>query len=217
MLSLRAIARSAPRSISRLALSTTPRAAFLPRLAPITSTLIPRSFSTSPFRLDAASQELSALLVKELQFAHDETETDAESDSQIKMFLAENAQWKVQDTPGEHEVLLERKYDDETITVAFSILDYNNPMMDGEEGDEALMDEEDADLEGQSGGALSKGAGGQGRTRDGNVKMSQDVDEDSEIDAGDAEPAFPANVSVLVQRAAKVRILLSYMLFGGLC
>ena len=68
-----------------------------------------------------------------------------------------------------------RKYDDETITVAFNIADMHTPPVESsyEEPDEALYDEEEEDIgSAQSGGGNTKGAVNQGRTEAGNIKVA---------------------------------------------
>ena len=68
-----------------------------------------------------------------------------------------------------------REYDDEKITVSFNVTDFHTPPYESsfEEPDEALYDEEEADLgSAQSGGANTKGAVNQGRTSAGNIKVA---------------------------------------------
>ena len=217
MMSLRAIARAAPRSASRITSTSTRSTILRPALrtatrsSPITSQ-IPRCFSTSYPRFDDASQELAAKLTQEIQLESEENSAPADSDSNIQHFLSQNSQWSLEDTEGEQEVLLKRKYEDEEITVSFSIADFNSPMMDGEEADEALMDDEDDIQSAQSGGANTKGAINQGRTSGGNVKVAPEdsiapADRDELRDAedeNDGQAAFPASVNVLIQRSGKV-------------
>ena len=216
MMSLRAIARAAPRTASRAAHSTTTsslRPAFQTALRSRTSIQVPRCFTTSLPRFDDVSQELAAKLNQEMQLESEENSAPADSDSNIDTFKSQNPHWEIVDEAGAQEVLLKRTYDDETITVSFSIVDFNTPMMENEDVDEAMMDEEDeAIMDGQSGGGNTKGAVNQGRTSGGNIKVAPedsiapgDHDElRSEEDEVDGQAAFPANVNVLVQRKAKV-------------
>ena len=216
MMSLRAIARAAPRTASRFACSSTTatlRPAFQSALRLRTSIQIPRCFATSVPRFDDISQELAAKLNQEMQLESEENSAPADSDSNIETFKNQNPHWDIIDESGAQEVLLKRKYDDEDITVSFSIVDFNTPMMENEDADEAMMDEEDeAIMEGQSGGGNTKGAINQGRTSGGNIKVAPedsiapgDHEElRSEEDEVDGQAAFPANVNVLVQRKAKV-------------
>lgn len=220
MMSLRAFARAAPRITSRIH-STTATATFRPALqSAITrssaSSQLPRCFSTSFRRSDDAAQELAAKLHQEIQLETEENASPADSDSNIAAFTSQNPHWSIHDTPGEQEVTLTRKYDDETITVSFNIVDFNTPAYEQEEADEAQMDEEESDfaqMDHQSGGGNTKGAINQGRTSAGNFKVAPEdnvapADRDSlrsEEDEQEGGPAFPANVNVLVQRKGKVR------------
>ncbi|KAI7569387.1 hypothetical protein KC343_g6279 [Hortaea werneckii] len=218
MMSLRAFARAAPRITSRIH-STTATATFRPALqSAITrssaSSQLPRCFSTSFRRSDDAAQELAAKLHQEIQLETEENASPADSDSNIAAFTSQNPHWSIHDTPGEQEVTLTRKYDDETITVSFNIVDFNTPAYEQEEADEAQMDEEESDfaqMDHQSGGGNTKGAINQGRTGGGNFKVAPEdnvapADRDSlrsEEDEQEGGPAFPANVNVLVQRKGK--------------
>ncbi|EMD00016.1 hypothetical protein BAUCODRAFT_361176 [Baudoinia panamericana UAMH 10762] len=235
MLCLRAFARSAPRATSRIA-SYSARSALRPAtrqtaLRSSRTCSLPRYFSISLPRFDDASQELAAKLNQEIQLESEESSTPAESDSNISNFLGQNPHWTVHDVQGEQEVMLTRKYEDEDITVAFNIMDFNTPMMEGaqqdDEMDDALMDEEDESVESaQSGGANTKGSVNQGRTSGGNVKVAPedriapaDRDElrNSEDDqAGDeGSAAFAANVNVLIQRQNKGALRINLVADNG--
>lgn len=131
------------------------------------------SFSTTHARFDDVGQELSAKLDSEIQLETEDKDKEADSDSNVKAFLDQNPDWTLEDNDGEQEVVLRRKYDDEDITVAFSIVDFNTPsMMDQDEPDEAFADEEDIEESSQSGGANTKGSINQGRTSAGNMKVA---------------------------------------------
>ena len=218
MLSLRAFARVAPRTAASRIASTTTTSAIRPAFQSAfrsRASQVPRSFSTT-FRLrDDASQELAAKLNQEIQLETEENSAPADSDSNIETFKQQNPHWSIHDKAGEQEVLLTRKYDDEDITVSLNIVDFNAPAYEQEEADEAMMDEEEGEMgmDHQSGGANTKGAVNQGRTSAGNIKVAP---EDSvapgdreglrnEEDEESGQPAFPANVNVLVQRKGKVR------------
>lgn len=149
---MRAIARSAPRTLSRN-LTT----AAIRRSSPIASSALrassaatfrplqafTSSFSTSVYRNAPAQNEvdeqLSAKLQSELDFESNAMESEPQPAS-VKDFL-DSGLFEVVDIPGKEEVTLRRKYGDETITVTFSIADLNN--YDGEEfsEDPALADE----------------------------------------------------------------------------
>ncbi|KAF2716625.1 regulatory protein-like protein suaprga1 [Polychaeton citri CBS 116435] len=207
MLSLRAIARGAPRATTRLA-SFTSRPTFQSTVRQNALRIPQAAFSVSRPRFDAASQELAAKLAQEIDLEK-KNNTPSVSDENVKHFIANNPDWQINDTPGTSEVTLTKKYDDEEITVAFSIVDFNTQMMDPEvtEEDDAMMDEEDAEIErGQSGGANSKGAINQGRTSEGNFKVAPEdnvapADRDDLRDPeDDSQPAFPANLTVTIAR-----------------
>jgi len=215
MLSLRAFARSAPRTASRIASYTT-QTSFRPAVQSAfrqRASQIPRCFSTSFARFDDAAQELAAKLNQEIQLETEENSSPADSDSNIETFKSQNSHWEIQDKAGEQEVLLTRKYEDEHITVSFNIDDFNTPEYGQEENDEAMMDEDESEImAGQSGGANTKGAINQGKTSGGNFKVApedkvapgdrEELRDEEEEDGG--QPAFPANVNVLVQRKSKV-------------
>ncbi|KAK0250057.1 hypothetical protein B0A54_01819 [Friedmanniomyces endolithicus] len=225
MFSLRAFARAAPRATARFASYST-RTTFRPSIHTTTvalrspTTQIPRCFSTTFPRLDDASQELAAKLNQEIQIESEENSTPADSNENIQLFLSQNDHWQLHDDSNNQEVLLTRKYEDEDITVSFSIVDFNTPMMeDGQQNemddDDALMDEDDGPMESaQSGGANTKGAINQGRTSGGNIKVApedsiapadrEELKSQEDDETGDeGQPAFPANVNVLIQRKAK--------------
>lgn len=101
---------------------------------------------------------------------------------------------QLQDTPGQEEVVLTRKFGDEryihriqrmiesnenvmhSIRITFSIADLNTLDQDPDQysEDRALYDEDNADMptDTQSGGAQSKGTINQGRTKGGNVNVA---------------------------------------------
>lgn len=128
---------------------------------------------------------------------------------------------KLHDTPGQEEVVLTRKFGDESIRVSFSIADLNavEPEEDGYGNeDPAMYDEEGAGANTmQSGGANVKGTINQGRTQDGNINVApqdriapadrqaladDESPSESPQDPGN-EPSFPARVSVMIEKAGK--------------
>ena len=119
------------------------------------------------------SQELSAKLESEIQLESDNSDAQHDSDTNVQRFLAENPDWTLEAPEGQQDVVLKREYDDETITLSFSIVDFNTAsVFPDEEADEAIMDEEEDYETGQSGGANTKGAVNQGRTNGGNIKVA---------------------------------------------
>lgn len=106
-----------------------------------------------------------------------------------------------------------------SIRIAFSIADLNNVDQDEDQyaEDKALYDEDSADIptDTQSGGAQTKGAINQGKTRGGNTNVAPEdrvapadrpelMDEESPSgEAGEQEPSFPARVNVTIEKAGK--------------
>lgn len=131
MMSLRAAARSAPRTLTRLsstaARSTTASASasvlsvarpLARSWAPLRSTTgqqLGAAFSTTPLRGKPAGQvdeELSVKLESELQFESEMKENEQQPAS-VKDFLA-NSPFELKDVPGKEDVYLVRKFGNET-------------------------------------------------------------------------------------------------------
>ncbi|KAI8939707.1 hypothetical protein NX059_003461 [Plenodomus lindquistii] len=216
MLALRSLARSAPRAAARLSTNAArqpalvrPSAAFQPAW----TAAMPRltcAFSLSARRLEssAVNDELVAKLQSEISIEEDMREDDDLS-TNIKDYL-DNSPFELQDKPGHQEVVMTRTFGDEKITLSFSTADLNNnPSEDELAEDSAMYD--DADIEGQSGGASTKGAINQGRTQDGNVRVApedrvspadrEDLEDDYDDDA--QQQGFPVHASIRIERAGK--------------
>ncbi|CAK1365926.1 unnamed protein product [Cercospora beticola] len=209
MLSLRALARSAPRTASRFA-TTSIKPSFTSTLRSRISQQAPRSalFSTTRARFDEHSQQLAAKLESEISIEKEESATQAGSDQNIEQFKAENPDWDVKDVPGEQDVYLTRKYEDEQITVHFSIADFNSEIDEGYGEEDMALGEEGMDV--QSGGANTKGAINKGGKADGSFKVAPedsvapaDREELADEDSEGAPQQFPVAVTVLVQRPNK--------------
>lgn len=100
--------------------------------------------------------------------------------------------------------------------MTFTIADLSNPPTDDADEfneDRALYDEEASDMptDTQSGGAHTKGAINQGRTKDGNVNIAPEdsiapadreeiADDESPAQDGDQEPNFPARINVTIDK-----------------
>ncbi|KLU84791.1 hypothetical protein MAPG_03827 [Magnaporthiopsis poae ATCC 64411] len=133
MMSLRTLARSAPRAFSRASSAAIYRSSasvsFLTKTSsPFASALRtarqPAAFSTSALRRSAAGEierDLAAKLESEIEFESQVKESEEEPAS-IKDFL-ENGPFEIKDIPGQEKVVLTRNYGNETITVTFSIAD----------------------------------------------------------------------------------------------
>ncbi|KAI5361706.1 putative mitochondrial glycoprotein [Septoria linicola] len=209
MMSLRTLARSAPRTAARFATTSIKPSPFPSTIRSRISPHTPRSalFSTTRTRFDEHSQQLAAKLESEISIEHDESASQAGSDQNIEQFKAENPFWSIEDVAGEQDVFLTRKYEDEQITVHFSIADFNSEI--GEEGygeEDMAMADEDMDV--QSGGANTKGAINKGGKPDGNFKVAPEesiapADREELTDDESGPQQFPVAVTVLVQRPAK--------------
>ncbi|KAH8668902.1 mitochondrial glycoprotein [Xylariales sp. PMI_506] len=150
MMSMRAIARSAPRTLSRFSSAAIRRSAVArpstlrtTSWAPLRSSQFTSAFSTTPLRRAPAGEvdeELSQKLESELQYENELKESD-QAPSSIKDFL-ENSPFELIDTPGKEDVILKRKFGNETITVSFSISDLSTFEPDVYNEDDALADED---------------------------------------------------------------------------
>ena len=147
MLSLRAFTRSLPRTASRIAIQT-PKTSFRPAFqstlrSPVLSRCTVAAFSTTRSRFDEYSQQLAAKLASEIELESEESAAQADSDTNVQQFRDENPDWNIEDKPGEQDIFLRRKFDDEEVIVHFNVADFNNPMMSEDEMDGAMGDEED--------------------------------------------------------------------------
>lgn len=132
------------------------------------------TFSSSSRHFDNVSQELAVKLTNEIALEEENTEAQADSDASVKRFLGENDFWSLEAPEGSQDVLLRRQYDDELITVGFSIVDFNSTAipLDADEADDSFLDEEEEIAREQSGGANSKGAINQGGSKNPNFKLA---------------------------------------------
>lgn len=116
MFSARTLTRSVPRALSRM---TTVQSLARPSSASLRLAARPSSrisaFSTSLLRQKSASQvdkDLSQKLASEVEFETNMKENDSTPVS-IKDFL-ENSPFEIEETPGMQDVILKRKYNNET-------------------------------------------------------------------------------------------------------
>jgi len=117
MFSIRSYARSAPRAINRLTSSAlrTPalrQSSFIQAAWKPSRTQITSAFSTSTSRRAAGDEELVQKLDAEIGLENEMKESEGVPTS-VKDFI-ENGPFEVLDVPGEEEVVLTRKYEDET-------------------------------------------------------------------------------------------------------
>ncbi|KOS18174.1 Mitochondrial acidic protein MAM33 [Escovopsis weberi] len=194
MLAIRSLARSAPRSLARLARQTARpgssafvKTAAVSALRPLAPTAAAAPFSSSSAARRAADSELddelSAKLESEIQIEED-IKTHEQQPASIKDFL-DNTPFELVDTPGQEVVKLTRSFGDEKITISFSIADIAN--FDPYNEDPALEDE---DLHEDAPKQSSK------------QQQEEDLDEDVE-DLADEEPSAPINLSIVIEKPGK--------------
>ncbi|OTB01962.1 hypothetical protein M426DRAFT_323048 [Hypoxylon sp. CI-4A] len=151
MMSLRAVARTAPRTLTRLS-STAVRQSRVARpssllkssWAPLRSSQFTSAFSTSQLRQASTAEvdeELSLKLDSEIQF-EGELKENEQLPASVKDFL-ENSPFELKDVTGKEDVILTRKYGNETITVTFSISDLANYDPDNVYNEDDALGDED--------------------------------------------------------------------------
>ncbi|KAK6842908.1 Mitochondrial acidic protein MAM33 [Apiospora arundinis] len=191
MMSMRAVARCAPRTVSRLSSaalrqSTAARSSSsllkAATWAPLRSSQFTSSFSTTPLRSAPAGEvdeELALKLDSELQFESEMKENE-QLPASIKDFL-DNSSFELVDTPGKEDVVLKRKFGNENITVSFSISDLANYEPDDMpyNEDNALADEE---TDGQ---------------------RSAEAEGEEGLEGEEDEPAVPCRLNVVVEKDGK--------------
>ncbi|KAG9247476.1 mitochondrial glycoprotein [Calycina marina] len=181
MFTIRSTSRSASRAISRLTASAicTPalRQPSIFHSAFKSSPKFSSAFSTSTSRKSADDADLVAKLESEIEMENEMKESEGVPAS-VKDFL-ENGPFEIIDTPGEEDVVLTRKYEDETIRITFSIADLNNLDPEADYQDRAMGDEDDLDA------------------------ANEDKDPQSEDQQGDQEPSYPARVNVVVEKPGR--------------
>jgi len=188
MMSLRALARAAPRAVSRASsVQTVSRTASTLLKSTRTSAFLrpqqASAFSTTIFRRAPESEtdeELSAKLASEIEFEEDVKENEPQPAS-IKDFL-ENGPFEIKDIPGQEEVVLTRNFGSEKITVTFSIADLQNFENDMYEDDAALSDE-DVNSNEQQGGRNN----------------AAEAEEDDLNDEGE-ETSVPCRLNIVVEK-----------------
>ncbi len=121
-MSLRAVARSAPRTLSRLSSTAIrqtriaqPSSLLRTAWAPLRTPQLAAAFSSTPLRQAPANevdQELLAKLESEVQF-ESEVKQDQQLPASIKDFT-ENSPYELKDKPGQQDIYLVRKFGDET-------------------------------------------------------------------------------------------------------
>jgi complement component 1 Q subcomponent-binding protein len=145
-MSLRSVARSAPRFLTRTSTAIVrpaSRTLAKPQTTFLRTQQATSAFSTSVFRRSPTGetdQELSAKLASEIEYENDVKENEPLPAS-IKDFI-ENGPFEIKDVAGKEEVVLTRKFGNEQITVTFSIADLQNYDPDMYDEDSALGEED---------------------------------------------------------------------------
>ncbi|KAI0468153.1 mitochondrial glycoprotein [Xylaria cf. heliscus] len=187
MMSLRAVARSAPRGLTRLSSTAVrqsrvaqPSSLLRTAWAPLrTPQLAAATFSSSSSRRadNEADKELQAKLASEIQF-ETEVKSDDHIPASVKDFL-DNSPFELKDEPGKEDVYLVRKFGDETITVSFSISDLANYEPDMYD-DNALTDEELDSPEGK--------------------QLAETEAEEESLEDEDMENPVPCRINVVIEK-----------------
>ncbi|KAJ5639407.1 uncharacterized protein N7484_007269 [Penicillium longicatenatum] len=196
MLSLRAFSRSVPR-FSRSIARTSMRPAVFPKpalLHPWKQATKPAyaSFSTSSvFREPAAEGDVELLAKLDEEVKHEKASgaEDAKEQKASIDYTLQAGEWQVKDVAGEQEVVLTKKFGNETIRVTFTVADINNlsedPMDDLH--DDALGDEAEYNNQGR------------------------DVEGEDEI----LPPTFPARLDIAVEKANQGALLIQAVIQDG--
>ncbi|KAG4434987.1 hypothetical protein IFR05_009512 [Cadophora sp. M221] len=199
MLSLRAFARAAPRTVSRLSTSAIRRQASRPStLLQSTAAWKPSRCSTSSFSTSSSRRapeaesdvELAAKIDSEIQMEN-EMKEEGGIPTSVKDYL-ENGPFEIIDTPGQEDVVLTRTFGDEKIRVTFSIADLNALDPEADYEDPAMSDEAD---EGKSAEEQGEEGSGEGEEED---------------------PSFPARLNIVVEKANKGALSVEAVVQDGL-
>ncbi|KAK1142678.1 Mitochondrial acidic protein mam33 [Aspergillus melleus] len=221
MFSLRALARSVPRTVSRSVATSSRSALYRPASAVPKNTFLQSSlkqatrssyaaFSTSQaFKQPAADGdvELAAKLEDELKHEKSSGLNDLEASVQNIQYVLQNNSWEVKDVPGEQEVVLTKKLGNEEIRLTFTVADLQNLSEQEDFDDAALGDEMDF----QSGHQPAN------QGRNGNVSQHpEDSIAPADRDVEDLEPSFPARVNVTVEKPSTGALLIQTVVQDGL-
>ncbi|TDZ21712.1 Mitochondrial acidic protein MAM33 [Colletotrichum orbiculare MAFF 240422] len=195
MLSIRSIARSAPRTVTRFSAATLRQTARPSAFIKASSCGLQRAsnFSSSAFRKAPETDgELISKLESELQF-EDEVKQNEQLPASVKDFI-DNSPFKLHDVPGKEEVTLTREFNDEKITITFSIADLAN--YDPEFEQDRALEDEDYDPSVQN---SNRQAGVQSTGGARSAPAEEEMEEEEEAD----EPAPPCRLSIVVEKPGK--------------
>ncbi|KAI0165185.1 mitochondrial glycoprotein [Hypoxylon sp. FL1284] len=210
MMSLRAAARSAPRTLSRLSSAAVrqsrvaqPSSLLRSSCAPVRSAQFTSAFSTSPFRQAPAGEvdgELSVKLASEVEFESQMKENE-QLPASVKDFL-DNSPFELKDTPGQEDVVLTRKFGNESITVTFSISDLANYEPDDAFNEDAALGDEDVPAP-------------EGSRRASQAEGEEALGEEGEGEGEDAEAPVPCRLNVVVEKPGKGALNIEAMAQDG--
>ncbi|KAJ6087430.1 hypothetical protein N7467_006344 [Penicillium canescens] len=194
MLSLRTISRSVPRTFSRSIASSALRSSTLVKPAlrqPLKQAVKPAyaAFSTSSvFKAPASEGDIDLLAKLQDELKHEKSSDIPEFEEQQENIdaIVKNGEWTVKDVEGEQEVILSKKFGNETIRVSFTVADIQNISEQDEFDDAALSDE--LDFQNQNQGA---------------EELEQ------------PEPSFPARVNVTIEKASNGALLIQTVVQDG--
>ncbi|KAK6953585.1 hypothetical protein Daesc_005890 [Daldinia eschscholtzii] len=204
MMSLRAVARSAPRTLTRLSSTAIrssrvaqPSSLLKSSWAPLRSSQFTSAFSTSQLRQAPEAEVDDALLVKlesELEFEN-EMKANEQLPASVKDFL-ENTPFELKDEPGKEDVSLVRKFGNETVTVTFSISDLANYEPDDIFNEDEVLGDEVDPAEGK---------------RSEQTEGEEGLDED--LEGGDAP--VPCRLNVVVEKPGRGALNIEAMAQDG--
>ncbi|KUL84582.1 hypothetical protein ZTR_08755 [Talaromyces verruculosus] len=199
MLSLRTLARSAPRAFARsysvAARPTTARLATIQRPSLLQKSFVKcqyPAFSTARILREPAGEvdvELSEKLTEEL--SHEQSSGEMDEAAEVIKTYFEGSTWEIKDVAGEQEVVLTRKFGNEKIRATFTVSDLQNV---GEDEFDGLSESEYENVnQGQPSEPIS--------TRPEDSIAPSDRDYDGEI------PGFPVRVNITIEKPGNGALL----------
>ncbi|KAL4956438.1 mitochondrial glycoprotein [Aspergillus filifer] len=212
MLSVRAIARTVPRTFSR---SIATRSSSIRPISKLQTSFVKPSlyqtvrpsqaaFSTCrAFRQAEGDAELVAKLEDEVKHEKSSGLEDLEASVQNIQYVLQNNAWEVKDVPGEQEVVLSKKHGNEEIRLTFTVADLQN--LSEQEDLDGLPDE--LDFQGHQ--PVNQGSSGNISQHPEDSIAPADRDED-------LEPSFPARVNVTIEKPGNGALLIQTLAQDGL-
>ncbi|KAL3482432.1 mitochondrial glycoprotein [Aspergillus californicus] len=221
MLSIRTLARSVPRTFSRSIatsrsaisrpVSNLPKSSFIqPSLKQAIRPSYAAFSTCRAFRQAEGDVELAAKLEDELKHEKASGLEDLESAVQNIQYVLQNNSWELKDVPGEQEVVLTKKFENEEIRLTFTVADLQN-LNEQDDFDAGLNDELDYDghqpvNQGRNSGNVSQ------HPEDSIAPADRETDN---VDQ-DLEPSFPARVNVTIEKPGNGALLIQTLAQDGL-